>query len=905
MMTPEQQAEFDRLNSGGMSDAQRAEFDAMQGPSTGEQLADVGQRVGSANRSAAEFTADISRLPMTYAQRVRNASAGAEEGEGVLGTVGGYLGGMFGETDYDRMANRELFGGDDLYQEEIGKGEGDWWLDPLKTAAGITTELAGTGWMAGGASVPKMSSQVPKMLDELPNAGKAVGEMTKPFLQSSGKSAEIMAKSSPLSVGLGTAGQEAGGDLGEAAGVISGALAGDPKALAKMMFSLVNPKAYGRTVGKVTDSILGKGINLETASPAKINDGINAYVRQAYPGLPEEEIAEYVAQLVPRVQAQLKKGKQGTVGQLTEDAGLLEFEAKMTDPQGAGVTRENQASLARINAGIADEANAPMRSVEGVTVDAADAPAGLVRTRAAQADAAQTGVDEAAAPFANAPTTPMASTKLKATMQGKADESKKAMQDAWAAMPEGAVDAKDIQGGLGTFYDSLGPNGSKMFKQAFGDVTGLIDALEGPVSVDDVSDILSMFSSKINSIASGQSTGIALKPKRIQAFKDAIFESLDRGTAGASDARQEAAAASRKFFTEFGDDSRVGKALKNFADEEFGSKYLAGGDAGVARGRELVELGGDDAARNVDEFISADLANKVDGAGTLKDSSVNKYRDQLTPETRARVDALRGANQTRDEAVTAATDIEKSTVGKFAQGVGDEEVILDRARKVMNTTGPNRTKELKTLIDSTAGDPKARDNMRRAFMDDFVNSVSDDKGLTQKSLDQFKKRRKVYENAGLFSKEELDRVQDGLEEGQKLFLHQGDKIAALPPESRRLMETVSAIAGAKAGATLFGSPLIGASIGKKAAKATVEQMTSKQARQLAFELATNPQKFVEQTNKLKGGNAGAEFTNKVWKEMLSMVTDAAQDSAVSGYKQIPGRVPAAASAERDINDAQR
>ena len=81
MMTPEQQAEFDRLNSGGMSDAQRAEFDAMQGPSTGEQLADVGQRVGSANRSAAEFTADISRLPMTYAQRVRNASAGAEEGE--------------------------------------------------------------------------------------------------------------------------------------------------------------------------------------------------------------------------------------------------------------------------------------------------------------------------------------------------------------------------------------------------------------------------------------------------------------------------------------------------------------------------------------------------------------------------------------------------------------------------------------------------------------------------------------------------------------------------------------------------------------------------------------------------------------------------------------------------------
>jgi hypothetical protein len=895
-MTPAQRAEFDQKmaqqSAPQMTAAQKAEFDekmaggtgsgASQGPSVGEQLSDVGQRVGSANRSASEFTADVSRLPLTYAQRVRNASAGAEKGKGVVDTVTGYLGGLFGETEYDKEMNKALFGGDDLYQEEIGEGEGDWWLDPVKTAAGITTELAGSGWMGGGLG--KQSGQTLAKV---------------PFLQSSGKSAEMVAKSTPSSIVLGTAGQETMGDMGEAGGVIAGALAGDPLATTKLIATIFNPATYKKLAGKGIDKLLGKGINLETASPRQINAGLNAYVRQVYPGLPEEEIAEYVAQLSPRVEAAIKQGRKGTVGQLTEDAGLLEFEGAMTDPQGKGVTRENQATLARINADIAEEANAPMAAIEGVTQKAADAPAGLVRTRAAQADTAQSAVDEAAVPFANAPTTPQASVKLKQTMQAESDASKQVMQDAWAEMPEGSVDAADLQGSLGTFYDGLGQTGSKIFKKTFGDLTSLIEGLEGPVSVDDVSDILSMFSAKIHG-----ADGVALKPERIQGFKDAIFDALDRGTEGASDARTAAAAASRDFFNKFGKDTRLGKALEGKAGEEFASSYLSGGDAGVARRNELVDLGGDQAVADIDEFVTADLANKVDGAGTLKDSSVNKYRDQLTPDTRARVDTLRGANRVRDDAATAAKDIEGSTVGKFAQGEGDVEVILDRARKVMNTTGPNRTKELKTLVDSVGTGP-ARDNLRRSFMDEFVNSVSDKKGLTQKGLEKFKDRRQVYQDAGLFSKEELDRVQAGLEEGQKLFLHEGDKIARLPPESRRILETVSAIAGAKAGATLFGSPLIGASIGKKGAKEITEQMTSKQARQLAFELATNPEKFVEQTNKLKGSNAGAEFTNKVWKEMLDIATGGAQDSAVSIMKGVPSKVPAAVSADRDINDAQR
>ncbi|GAG30733.1 unnamed protein product, partial [marine sediment metagenome] len=129
------------------------------------------------------------------------------------------------------------------------------------------------------------------------------------------------------------------------------------------------------------------------------------------------------------------------------------------------------------------------------------------------------------------------------------------------------------------------------------------------------------------------------------------------------------------------------------------------------------------------------------------------------------------------------------------------------------------------------------------------------------------------------------------------FLHQdARRLASLPPEKRRVLEVFSAIAGAKTGAAVFGSPLIGASIGKKAAKDVLAQMTDKQARRLAFELTTNPEKFVEQVNRLKQGDLTNPGT--VLEEMLQIMAKGAKDTAVGAVKAIPGKIPAAIAAER-------
>ena len=887
-MTPAQKAEFDAKKAAPrqMTPAQRAEFDQKSagGPSTGEQLTDVGRRMGSRNRGAAEFTMDVMRLPQTMWQRAKNATKGREEGEGFLGSLGGMMSGYFGETDMDRRGNEAMFRSEsqpDLYEEEIGKGEGDAWLDPLKTGAGIATELATSAWMGGAKAAP------------------------------------TVLKSAPTSVGLGVAGQEMGGDLGEAAGIITGAITGDPVATTKLVAKILNPGTYIKGAQKGLETVFGRGPSLADASPRQINNALNAYVRQAFPDLPASELDEYVRQLAPRVKAAVAEGKQGSVGQLTDDAGLINFEKDMTNINVDATRREDVAALDKINAGISDEANAPMAAIEGITEKAGDIPAGLVNTRKLQAESAQSALPAATADLVSGNTKTQASTALKITMAKKAKESKGRMADAWSELPGGGVGPEELKRSVNKFYAGLGENSTKRFKQSFPKTSGAIDNIrtevveDGPplenVTVDDISEIISIFSSERQAIRSGTTTGVGLKPERVDGFQDALFSALEGGTEGPiREIRENAAAVSRDYFRDYGPSSRLGRSLDSTDTKDFAESYLSGGDAGVVRRDELNALGGEDAAGQMDDYLKADFAaSKVDDAGNYTKSGVDsferKYSEQLSPELKGKVDILRDTTVKRDAAKEASKNLESSVVGKFAAGAGDAEEIVKRANNIMKVGGKNRSTELRTLMDSVGDNPEARNNIRRTFMDDFVNSVSKDGELTQKSYETFKKRRKVFQDSGAFTKEELDNIESGLQEGQKMFLHQDAKrLASIPAEKRRVLEVVSAVGGAKVGAMAFGSPLIGAALGKKAGRDALSQLTNVQARNLAFELATNPAKFVEQIDILKRGDLTVDEFGKVLKEMAKKAGTATTDFAERRIESLPGKIPAGAAAERKV-----
>ena len=97
-------------------------------------------------------------------------------------------------------------------------------------------------------------------------------------------------------------------------------------------------------------------------------------------------------------------------------------------------------------------------------------------------------------------------------------------------------------------------------------------------------------------------------------------------------------------------------------------------------------------------------------------------------------------------------------------------------------------------------------------------------------------------------------------------LHKNIDMAKLSPVKRRVASMVAALVGAKAGAALFGSPLIGANIGRKTTTSMLDSLTNKRADELAEQLLTNPEKFAELGAKLKV--SAADMTVKQKKEAI-------------------------------------
>jgi len=105
-------------------------------------------------------------------------------------------------------------------------------------------------------------------------------------------------------------------------------------------------------------------------------------------------------------------------------------------------------------------------------------------------------------------------------------------------------------------------------------------------------------------------------------------------------------------------------------------------------------------------------------------------------------------------------------------------------------------------------------------------------------------------------------------EGQKLFLSGGKQLAELPPEAHRLTQAMASLAGAKVGALVLNSPLIGANLGRKTADKIYKALSADKINKLSYEMLVNPDKFIDIVKKLEKGNISQIEANKLFKEMI-------------------------------------
>ena len=323
------------------------------------------------------------------------------------------------------------------------------------------------------------------------------------------------------------------------------------------------------------------------------------------------------------------------------------------------------------------------------------------------------------------------------------------------------------------------------------------------------------------------------------------------------------------------------------------------GDTGAGNTASLMNATGDRVGPELDNFLRAQFNNKyVDKTtGLIKPESVNQFKkqygNQLSPELAAELEAAQKASQAtqnvtgtvvpeaqtrakllRSEGESAAKAVEKTPAYRLGNVGTDPADVAAEFGKVMRP-GKDRIKNLKSLIASTDGDPKALEDLRAAAMESFTTKLYDqDTGVFRGKVaaDRLNQNKNVYLESGLFDKEHITNMERAVEQGKKLNMHKNSAgLKRLPAETQRVLEGMAALVGAKGGALAFGSPLIGAAIGRKAMVKFVSSITTEQSKKLAYEMATNPEQFKPILERLKASNMNAEAVNLAMKAIINTV----------------------------------
>lgn len=805
---------------------------------TGEQLTDVGRTIGRTNQETSEFMADMAGFvipnydPATgnissgFSERFRSGMgrAGEDEGWG-LSKIGAFGKGFMEPTEYGKRTAK-MFESPEFFDEQIAEGEGDMWLDPLKKGAQLTTELGTTAWMGGPKGV------------------------------------EAAMRTLPLSVTAGAAGEQVAGGKGELAGVMGAAFAQDYPAMFKLL-----TKTGGSLTSiprKLKRSVLS-GDTVANASDNEIRQGLEEIIRNTWTSDPELMVS-HIDEVFKRVKTKIAAGEKGTLGQLSGDAGILDFEKTYAK-------EHRRSDVQRISGQIEQDVYDATGAIEGDAAQAARVPAKVVADeKQALQEAAQgvltkttTAERKAKRTAARSRPTTEVSSDLKKTTQKIKDDRFAVAKQAFDDIPNegGKIDATDITAAKKKYWGDIeDPHLQAEFESQFPETMKSLARIEkegGDVSLEALNAVLSKYSA--------ESVGTSMKPKMVDDFKESIYGVLDN-IEGASEARKAAAKIYRDYQTDFGARSQTGKALKQ-ADEAYADVVTKtkGRGAGTRAEQSRVTAGA------TDELSDESLRSKFNAehidqvTGELKPNAVKtfqkQYGDQMSPELTKEFDKMRKTGISLEEAKKGMTEaekqvaaIDKSGAGRFASTGPEQREIVKAAEDIMSTaTGKNVTKKIEELLKTVEkADPSAKQHIQRAFMDDFENVITTKKGdfkLDSESLKEFRARRGAYEKSGLFTTKQLDTLEDSLVEGQKIYLHEfGPALAKLPPPEKRVAEVLAALAGAKVGAMAFGSPLIGAALGRRYATKQLRAMGTDKARKIAFELTMNPEKFADIITKL-------------------------------------------------------
>ena len=843
-----------------------APFEPYKPAQTADALSDVAGAMEQGTRNVGEDILDIMSLPLKGIERHQKGLEKWRKGSGVLEGTLGYLGEVFNLTEPTAAgrATTLMSNPEGPVKSIIPEGEGPDWLEPVKSGARVGTEMLLTAPAAGGKY--------------LVNAIKAAG-------------------GGAVGAGLG---QEMGGDTGELIGSLTGALSANPRDLidaAKAVGGIAKlPLTWYRKWANRNN------IDLSNATDDQLREGLVEWTRQLHPGPDVEDVGKYIDELPDQIADAATRGERGTAGQITGDRGLLNMEADVSKlDRLPGIERQNMRiqeditdTMAGVSAGDAGQAGVLPRATaaaqqQTLIDDAArlagetEATAGSVLTKAREAERkALQGTGQVGS-------TTETSSRLARSTGKIREEAKAAASQKWADIGNPEIPVAEIKSGLNSYFNNMNPERAKILKEGLGKGYKMLDRLEGNPDFETLSAIMSQLSKdSVKKMSGAARTSMG-------DINNILYEAMGVNAGGA---RGEAAQAWKKYMTDFGPSSTAGKALKK-PGMEFGSTVAGTGDTGASRASTLMDATEGRVGAELDDFLRSKFnqAHVDQATGLIKPDAVaqfeRQYGNQLSPTLRAELKAAQDASTAtataskvtvpeaeakakllRSDAGKASKAVEKTPEYKLGQVGEDPADVAAEMSKVMRP-GKDRVKNVKSIIKSTGGDPKAMEDLQAATIDSFNNGLYSDKGefLADKAKKRFALNKDVYLESGMFDQATIDNIERAIKEGEKLAMHKNAAgLARLPAEKRPVLAGLAALVGAKGGALAFGSPLIGAAIGRKAMVSLVSSMTTEQARKLAFQMSVNPEQFKPMLERLAKSNRTADDVAQAFKRIINTAT---------------------------------
>jgi hypothetical protein len=810
--------------SGGAEKRERADLIASirakkAEPTVGAYLRDIGRSTASALGKGGEGILDILSLPSNLGQRVASGVAGA----------------------FDEDPETTVWGG----------------LSETPPIGQLTRYFAAplTGYAKENQEVPEGANRAFDVVRTGVEEGVPLlvgGQVAAPFklLKGAQKAAQAFTSASnkgAAGAALGGAGGEQIGDVlgnrdaGRQIGAITGSILGDWRGVADLVKGgLSKGRTLTQTIKRNAPGMKSPGVTLDNASDAELKSAFKLYIANALkenkPAIPEQ----YYDDLVDKMRNNLAAGREGSVAQLADDAGLRQFELHTKRRP-----RDVQVEQQRIDARINEQAQQPIREVAptGVAEEAQAIPktrvravkerldTGLGKRRALAKTRAEQARTDASRTTANLEQQ-QRDLELQVGKRAAPDEA-----DVTAIGREGYRQADDAVGaqyreGWDLAGDVPQDRATKMVARIERQSKNFTE--EQVVKLNRVKNNIEKLrtagtSRQLQTLdrSIGDAKGQARNDPELTGLLDSLRNELRDGIP--AQARSTLLAADKNYpnFLVFK------KASKDANKEggEFTSSQLATGQRGVANQTRL----------NRGEGPMEDILQ-----GAVAQEKQLKGRENLAKSLRSGAESELGSLPKNTK--TAKRSIERSPTGQFAKP--DSAVVA--ARKAIGSKTAAR--DLQQILKGST--PASKENIRRAFAKEMGEEFTNSKGVVKPLAQQaFKRRRKAYEKSGLFTSDEMDNIEKGLIEGQKMYLGKGgEKLAAIPQAKRRVAEGIASLFGAKVGAFAFGSPLIGAGLGKKYSREGLRALTTAKAEKLAYELSVNPKKFADIAEKMKNQN---------------------------------------------------